>query len=109
MAHDLFPNGGDPTQERDRGLRFTNDEWNGSISNGQPVTLRWNESLPIETAQLNLFKVIYPEQGLVMYDMVSNLSGEYACWRRATSPFSKCLPRCRLCVSNNLQMDAGEP
>ncbi|KEY68002.1 hypothetical protein S7711_11472 [Stachybotrys chartarum IBT 7711] len=74
MAHDLFPNGGDPTHERDRGLRFTNDEWNGSFSNGQPVTLRWNESLPIETAQLNLFKVIYPEQGLVMYDMVSNLS-----------------------------------
>lgn len=57
------------------GLRFLNEEWNDSISNGQPFTLKWNQSLVKTGAQLGLFKIRYPADGVVVYDLVSNLSG----------------------------------
>ncbi|KAG5939125.1 hypothetical protein E4U53_007871 [Claviceps sorghi] len=55
------------------GLRFLNEEWNGSISIGQPFVLKWNRSLEKPGPQLALFKVRYPEDGIVVYDLVSNL------------------------------------
>ena len=59
------------------GLRFLNDEWNDSISNGDPFTLRWNQSLVKAGSELGLFKVTYPEDedGVVVYDLISNLTG----------------------------------
>lgn len=56
-------------------LRFLNDEWNDSISNGVPFTLRWNQSLAKTGAQLGLFRVTYPHDGVVIYELVSNLTG----------------------------------
>ncbi len=60
---------------RDHGLRFMNDEWNGSISNGQPYTLRWNESIGGEGGGLKLFRVRYPGEGDISFELVSNLTG----------------------------------
>lgn len=61
----------------DHGLHFTNTGWNGSISNGERFTLRWNESLNSEVAELGLFRLIYPQDGLIMYELVSNLTGAF--------------------------------
>ncbi|KAK2593949.1 hypothetical protein QQS21_008356 [Conoideocrella luteorostrata] len=58
----------------DHGLRFLNEEWNDSISNGHPFTLKWNQSLVKADSQLGLFKIRYPEEGVVVYDLVSNLT-----------------------------------
>ncbi|KAJ6446866.1 Lipoic acid synthetase [Purpureocillium lavendulum] len=56
------------------GLRFLNDEWNDSISNGDPFTLRWNQSVAKAGSQLGLFKVTYPEDGVIVYELVTNLT-----------------------------------
>lgn len=53
-----------------------NEDWNESISNGQPFTLRWNESLDGIAAELGVFTVAYPQEGLVVYELVSNLTSE---------------------------------
>ncbi|KAM0264150.1 hypothetical protein ACHAQJ_000896 [Trichoderma viride] len=60
------------------GLRFLNEEWNDSISSGHPFTIRWNESLDETRApELGLFKITYPKNGVVVYELVSNLTGVY--------------------------------
>lgn len=59
------------------GLRFLNEEWNDSISNGDPFTLKWNQSVVKAGAELGLFKVTYPADGVVVYDLVTNLTGVY--------------------------------
>ncbi|KAH6605238.1 hypothetical protein Trco_006945 [Trichoderma cornu-damae] len=57
------------------GLRFLNEEWNDSISNGHPFTIQWNESLDEARApELGLFKITYPRNGVVVYELVSNLT-----------------------------------
>ncbi|TWU71495.1 hypothetical protein ED733_001650 [Metarhizium rileyi] len=56
------------------GLRFLNEDWNDSISNGSPFTLTWNQSLIKAGAELGLFKVTYPANGVVVYDLVANLT-----------------------------------
>ncbi|KND87777.1 hypothetical protein TOPH_07540 [Tolypocladium ophioglossoides CBS 100239] len=55
-------------------LRFLNDDWNDSISNGEFFTLRWNQSLVKAGSQLGLFKVTYPKDGVVVYELVTNLT-----------------------------------
>jgi hypothetical protein len=67
-----------PSDVEDHGLRFTNDndEWNGSISNGQPIKLRWNES--ISEGEMRLFKISYPNDGLVALESISNWTGSYS-------------------------------
>ena len=57
------------------GLRFLNDEWNDSISNGDPFTLRWKQTVDKGGSQLSLFKVTYPEDGVIVYELVTNLTG----------------------------------
>ncbi|KAK8927161.1 hypothetical protein VCV18_003629 [Metarhizium anisopliae] len=56
------------------GLRFLNEDWNDSISNGDLFTLTWNQSLVKAGAELGLFKVTYPADGVVVYDLVANLT-----------------------------------
>ncbi|PHH90823.1 hypothetical protein CDD83_2577 [Cordyceps sp. RAO-2017] len=56
------------------GLRFLNDEWNDSISNGAAFTVRWNQSLAKAGSGLGVFKVTYPKDGVVVYELVSNLT-----------------------------------
>lgn len=63
----------------DHGLCFTNVEWNGSISNGQPITLRWNESV-IE-GEMRLFKISYPDDGVVALEPMSNWTGTFSEYR----------------------------
>ncbi|PNY23069.1 Uncharacterized protein TCAP_06978 [Tolypocladium capitatum] len=58
-------------------LRFLNDDWNDSISNGELFTLRWNQSVVKAGSQLGLFKVTYPQDGVVVYELVTNLTGEF--------------------------------
>jgi hypothetical protein len=60
--------------EGQRGIRFTN-KWNGSITNGKPITLQWNESIDATEGTLKLYKVGYPEDGLVELELVSNVTG----------------------------------
>jgi hypothetical protein len=57
----------------DRGLRFTNDEWNGRIANGQPIMLRWNES--IEVGEMRLFRISYLVDGVVALELMANWTG----------------------------------
>ncbi|KAK5991234.1 hypothetical protein PT974_09512 [Cladobotryum mycophilum] len=58
------------------GLQFLNENWNGSISNGAPFTIRWNQSFRGDAfwPQLGLFKIGYPQDGLIAYELVSNLT-----------------------------------
>ncbi|RCI13198.1 hypothetical protein L249_0855 [Ophiocordyceps polyrhachis-furcata BCC 54312] len=56
------------------GLRFLNDEWNDSISNGEVFTVRWNQSLTKVGSGLGVFQVTYPKDGVVVYELVSNLT-----------------------------------
>ncbi|RDA95362.1 hypothetical protein CP533_3549 [Ophiocordyceps camponoti-saundersi (nom. inval.)] len=56
------------------GLRFLNDEWNDSISNGEVFTVRWNQSLAKVGSGLGVFQVTYPKDGVVVYELVSNLT-----------------------------------
>ena len=56
-------------------LRFLNDDWNESISNGELYTLRWNQSVVKDGSELGLFKVTYPSAGVVVYELVTNLTG----------------------------------
>ncbi|PHH77143.1 hypothetical protein CDD80_911 [Ophiocordyceps camponoti-rufipedis] len=56
------------------GLRFLNDEWNDSISNGDVFTVRWNQSLAKAGSGLGVFQVTYPKDGVVVYELVSNLT-----------------------------------
>ncbi|KAK4074459.1 uncharacterized protein Triagg1_5055 [Trichoderma aggressivum f. europaeum] len=58
------------------GLRFLNEEWNDSISNGHPFAIQWNESLDgTQAPELGLFKITYPKDGVIAYELVSNLTG----------------------------------
>jgi hypothetical protein len=57
----------------DRGIRFTNDEWNGSIANGRPIMLRWNES--IEAGEMTLFRISYPVDGVMTVEPRANWTG----------------------------------
>ncbi|KKO97094.1 hypothetical protein THAR02_10803 [Trichoderma harzianum] len=58
------------------GLRFLNEEWNDSISNDHPFTIQWNESLDgAQAPELGLFKITYPKDGVIAYELVSNLTG----------------------------------
>ncbi|KAK4069299.1 hypothetical protein Trihar35433_5878 [Trichoderma harzianum] len=60
------------------GLRFLNEEWNDSISNDHPFTIQWNESLDgAQAPELGLFKITYPKDGVIAYELVSNLTGAY--------------------------------
>lgn len=63
------------SSEHDHGLRFVNDEWNDSIANGDKFLLKWNASVVGAAAQLGLFKVIYPKDGVVVYEFTTNLTG----------------------------------
>ncbi|KAL7800077.1 hypothetical protein V8C37DRAFT_4130 [Trichoderma ceciliae] len=57
------------------GLRFLNEKWNDSISNGHPFTIQWNESLDEARApELGLFKITYPQNGVAVYELISNLT-----------------------------------
>lgn len=67
----------------DHGLRFMNDEWNGSIANGQSFKLRWNESIEEGEGDLRLFKILYPEDGVVEFELVSNITGMYYVFYRS--------------------------
>lgn len=59
------------------GLRFLNEKWNDSISNGHPFTIRWNETLNSTLSpELGLFKITYPKDGVAAYELISNLTGE---------------------------------
>lgn len=58
-----------------RGIRFLNTDWNDSISNGDSFGLKWNVSVAGTAAKLGLFKVTYPENGVVVYEFASNLTG----------------------------------
>lgn len=58
------------------GLRFLNEEWNDSISNDHPFTIQWNESLD-GAPELGLFKITYPKDGVIAYELVSNLTSMY--------------------------------
>lgn len=64
-----------PSDNGSHGMRFLNDDWNGSIANGQSVTLRWNESIEGEQGGLKLYRVWYPEEGKISFELVSNLTG----------------------------------
>lgn len=64
------------------GLRFLNDEWNDSISNGDSFTVRWNQSLATLGSGLGVFKVTYPKDGVVVYELISNLTGVWPAGRR---------------------------
>ncbi|KAL6866825.1 hypothetical protein J3F83DRAFT_130322 [Trichoderma novae-zelandiae] len=56
-------------------LQFLNEEWNDSISNGHPFTIRWNDSLDeARSPELGLFKITYPRNGVTVYELVSNLT-----------------------------------
>jgi hypothetical protein len=59
----------------DHGLQFINEEWNESISNGQQFTVGWNRSLNGEAAELNVYSVTFPKDGLVKYEFSQNLTG----------------------------------
>lgn len=57
------------------GVRFLNEKWNDSISNGHPFTIRWNESLDDALSPgLGLFKITYPRNGVAAYELISNLT-----------------------------------
>lgn len=59
------------------GLRFLNEKWNDSISNGHPFTIRWNKSFDdAPSPELGLFKITYPKNGVAAYELISNLTGE---------------------------------
>ena len=70
------PKNATSSSPEEHGLAFLNDEWNGSIANGQPFTLGWNRSLGGENAQLTMFRVTFPVDGLVRYEFDRNLTGE---------------------------------
>lgn len=63
------------SREHDHGLRFVNEEWNDSIANGDKFLLKWNASVVGAAAQLGLFKVTYPKDGVVVYELAANLTG----------------------------------
>lgn len=56
------------------GLRFLNEEWNESISNGELFTLVWNETIEGSDAQLGVFRITYPRDGVKEYELVTNLT-----------------------------------
>lgn len=59
------------------GVRFLNEKWNDSISNGHPFTIRWNESLNDALSPgLGLFKITYPRNGVAAYELISDLTGK---------------------------------
>lgn len=81
---DLVDLSGKPTPDaetdtKDHGLRFTNEDWNGSIANSHAFTLRWNESITDDQGALRLFRILYPEDGVMSFEPVSNLTGKQVC------------------------------
>ncbi|KAF7549766.1 hypothetical protein G7Z17_g6160 [Cylindrodendrum hubeiense] len=56
------------------GLRFLNEEWNESISNGELFKLVWNETIDGTDAQLGVFRITYPRDGVKEYELVKNLT-----------------------------------
>jgi hypothetical protein len=76
-AEEANPSDADVEELGDHGLRFLNEEWNGSIANGQSIMLRWNESVEEGGGDLRLFRISYPEDGVVGFELVSNLTGTY--------------------------------
>lgn len=57
------------------GLRFLNEAWNDSISNGHLFAIQWNQVLDeARSPELGLFKITYPRDGDVVYELVSNLT-----------------------------------
>ncbi|XWW93762.1 hypothetical protein V2A60_001699 [Cordyceps javanica] len=59
---------------REHGLHFTNDAWNNTIANGNVFTLRWNETVDAKMGTLGLFKVTYPSDGVVVYEVDQNIT-----------------------------------
>ena len=70
---ELTEMGGAPAEEH--GIRFLNMDWNDSITNGQPFTLTWNRSFMGDSMRLGVFEVKYPRNGLVQYELRTNLTG----------------------------------
>lgn len=69
-----FPEGPASSGAQNHGLRFMNEDWNESISNGHPFMLKWNESLEGIATELGVFRVAYPQDGMVVYELVSNIT-----------------------------------
>lgn len=69
------PSAPSDTEKENHGLRFTNEDWNGSISNGIPFTIKWNETIDLDQGGLRLFNIQYPREGVMAFELVSNLSG----------------------------------
>ncbi|ATY64505.1 Tyrosine--tRNA cytoplasmic [Cordyceps militaris] len=69
---------------REHGLHFTNDAWNNTITNGDDFILRWNETIDAKLGTLGLFKVTYPSDGVVVYEVAQNITSlqpTYCKWR----------------------------
>ena len=66
-----------PSDVRNHGLRFINDDWNGSIANGQAFKLRWNDTIEVDHGDLRLFKIWYPKDGVITFEQVSNMTGVF--------------------------------
>ncbi len=56
------------------GLRFLNDQWNDTISSGSTFMLQWNATVNPRDSELGLFQITYPEEGVVVYQLASNLT-----------------------------------
>jgi hypothetical protein len=56
------------------GLRFLNDQWNNTIVSGESFMLQWNATVNPRDSELGLFKITYPEDGMVVYQLASNLT-----------------------------------
>lgn len=61
---------------QEHGLHFTNDVWNNTIANGKDFTLRWNQTIDAKKGALSLFKVTYPSEGVVVYEVAQNITSE---------------------------------
>lgn len=61
---------------REHGQRFTTDKWNDTVINGNEFTLRWNVTVDPRKGFLGLFKITYPNEGVVVYEEVKNITGE---------------------------------
>lgn len=62
---------------REHGLHFTNDVWNNTITNGDEFILHWNETIDAKLGTLGLFKVTYPSDGVVVYEVAQNITSEF--------------------------------
>jgi hypothetical protein len=62
------------TTTQDHGLRFLNAQWNGTITNSQPLTLTWNET--VLEAELYLNRATYNGDGERENQRVLDISGQ---------------------------------